>query len=108
LISGAKDPTGLVLDTRHLYWANDPTGGASATIGRSRLDGAQVHESFITGASEPFGVAVDSQHVYWANYRRQTIGRAALNGSHPDQSFIVAGATEAAGESSPMGIAVGR
>src|SRR5262249_47270370 len=48
LISGAKDPTGLALDGRHLYWANDPTGGASATIGRSRLDGAQVHESFIT------------------------------------------------------------
>jgi sugar lactone lactonase YvrE len=108
LISSAKDPTGLVLDSRHLYWANDPTGGASAAIGRSRLDGAQVHETFITGVSEPFGVAVDSRHIYWANYGSQTIGRAGLNGSHPDQSFIVAGATEPAGESSPMGVAVGR
>jgi sugar lactone lactonase YvrE len=108
LISGAKDPTGLALDGGHLYWANDPTGGASATIGRSRLDGAQVHETFITGVSEPLGVAVDSKHLYWTNYGSQRIGRAALNGSHPDQSFIVAGATASAAESSPMGVAVGR
>jgi hypothetical protein len=54
------------------------------------------------------GVAVDSKHLYWTNYGSQRIGRAALNGSHPDQSFIVAGATASAAESSPMGVAVGR
>jgi hypothetical protein len=40
------------------------------------------------GANPPYGLAVDGQHVYWANNLANTIGRANLNGSGADQSFI--------------------
>jgi hypothetical protein len=45
-------------------------------------------------------VAVDSGHVYWTNFETGAIGRAGLDGTAPDQSFI----TGAAG---PVGVAVG-
>jgi hypothetical protein len=41
-------------------------------------------------------VAVDGQHVYWANFSSNTIGRANLDGSGANQSFI-AGASDAIG-----------
>ncbi len=44
-------------------------------------------------------MAVDGQHVYWANSSIGTLGRANLDGSSPDQSFIT-------GASQPHGVAV--
>lgn len=57
-IGDASGPCGLALDTSsHLYWAN----AGSGTIGRSRTDGTEVNESFITtGGHEICGVAVDN------------------------------------------------
>ena len=61
-----------------------------------------VSPNFITGASEPEGIAVDYNHVYWANYydcsnnqtqsgcAGGTIGRANLDGSGVNQSFLAA------------------
>ena len=44
-------------------------------------------------------MAVDGAHVYWANYGTDTIGRAKLNGTGAEQSFIT-------GASHPWGVAV--
>ena len=44
-------------------------------------------------------MAVDGQHIYWTNNQRDTIGRANLDGSGVDQSFIT-------GASGPEGLAV--
>jgi streptogramin lyase len=52
------------------------------------------------GASFPSGVAVDAGHVYWANAGGGAIGRANLDGTGANQSFI-------GGASFPFGVAVG-
>jgi virginiamycin B lyase len=68
-----------------------------------------VNRSFITGAQSPCGVAVDATHIYWANSTGfvrvngsvvSTIGRAKLDGTAVDQSFIRTGA------GIPQGVAV--
>src|SRR5262245_53934382 len=70
-----------------VYWANMQSG----TIGRGTIDGnpANVNQSFIrvgNGARAVVGVAVDRQHIYWAG--DQGIGRANLDGSDANPSFI--------------------
>ena len=44
-------------------------------------------------------MAVDGQHIYWTNDAGNTIGRANLDGSSPNQSFIT-------GANAPHGVAV--
>jgi hypothetical protein len=77
-----------------VYWAN-PNGGSPGRglIGRMNNDATNDNLAFITGASAPCGVAVDSAHVYWANRSATGIGRANLDGSSPNQSFIPIGAS---------------
>ena len=103
-LSGANSPKGLAVDGQHIYWSN-----GCCAIGRANLDGSGANPSFISGATPPvtskIGVAVDGQHVYWANFTSEggkngtTIGRANLDGSGVDQSFI-------GGASEPYGVAV--
>jgi hypothetical protein len=105
-IGKANGPCGVAVDSAHVYWANR----IGDTIGRANLDGSGIEADFIRGADGPCGVAVDSGHVYWTNtgydrtvtpvYSGTTIGRANLDGSAPDQSFITGTGT------GPLGVAV--
>jgi virginiamycin B lyase len=89
-----------------VYWANV---NITKAIGRANLDGSGANQSFVpdTPNHDPCGVAVDASHVYWAthsffnpNYTLDTtIGRANLDGSGANQSFI-------GGASGPCGVAV--
>jgi hypothetical protein len=90
-------PGGVAVDAAHIYWTN----ADSHTIGRANLDGSGVDQNFITGVSFPSVgaslLAVDGGHIYWAsltvnpdNTANQTIGRANLDGSAPNASFITA------------------
>ena len=69
-------------------------GTGSGNGGNINLQIAQAavpntpNESFITGANAPDSVAVDSTYVYWSNNGNNTIGRANLDGSGVNQSFI--------------------
>ncbi len=96
-------PDGLAVDGQFIYWSEGAAGTSAGTIGRANLDGTGVDSNFIYGAFEPRGVALDLGHVYWANtfncdYQTQppsacgggTIGRANLDGSSVDQSFVTA------------------
>jgi uncharacterized protein YjbI with pentapeptide repeats len=108
-VAGAGNATGVAVDGRYIYWtqvvgdlsSHGPYGGA---IGRANLDGTGANSSFITGASFPWGVTVDYGYIYWANgYTCDywtipasscgggTIGRANLDGSAVNQSYIIAG-----------------
>ena len=98
-------PYGVAVDGGYIYWAN-PT---SQTIGRADLDGTDVDPTFITVAGYPSAVAVNGTHIYWtdadtADLLEQTpnsddIGRANLDGTDVDQTFIT-------GANNPLGIAV--
>jgi hypothetical protein len=59
------------------------------SISRSDLEGHGL-EAFIEG-HRGVGVAVDSKHIYWASPTEGTIGRAELDGSNPNDDFIVPG-----------------
>ena len=75
-----------IASANFVYWANQ----GQTTIGRAKINGAGVNNSFMTGLTDLHGVAIDSKHVYWAqgNGATSTIGRANLDGTSPNPSFI--------------------
>ena len=82
----------IAVDAAHLYWS-DANG-----IGRASVNGSNVEPDFITTAQSPAGVAVDAQYIYWASRASggptaatAAIGRANLDGTGVDESFIVTG-----------------
>ena len=83
---------GVAADAQGVYWTEPTPNG---TIGHAGFNGdAAVHLN--VGASQPVGIAVDAQHIYWTNTGTGTIGRANLDGTQPNPSFIPgAGATTA-------------
>jgi virginiamycin B lyase len=107
-ITGASAPAGIAVNASYIYWANMGPSGSGTTIGRANLNGTGANESFITGASTPGGIALDAASVYWSNasplggagslsFGGSTIGRASLDGTNVNQSFIT-------GASSPLGV----
>jgi sugar lactone lactonase YvrE len=96
----------IAVDDDHIYWAeNHPshppgTTPPSGSIGRANLDGTGVDENFIAGPANiaVLDVVVDKNHIYWAessvSLPPQTsppvgsIGRANLDGTGVDESFI--------------------
>ena len=104
-LGGAPDEEAVAVAGPYVYWA-DPFAG---TIGRaSAADGSGVDPQFIStaaGACSPIpgigarGLAVTGNSVYWSNPEQGTIGRANLDGSGVDQSFI-------AGAQDPWSVAV--
>lgn len=83
-----------------IYW------GSGLPVGRANIDGTYAESSFIPsvsgegGTATPCGgVAVNVSHVFWADPFRDVIGRANLNGTEPNYSFITAA-------DNPCGIAV--
>ena len=107
-ISNQKTPTtcpggrpfgvcGVAVSGSHIYWGNYFPGGGS--IGRASLDGTGVNHTFITPSPDTLGaapapvclVAVEGAHIYWTNLNNgnhRTIGRANLDGSAIDTTFI--------------------
>jgi len=95
--SAAPTPTGA---DAAVYW------GLENGMGIANLDGTSVQVPIMAGSSYhalnpgfPCGVAVDGSHLYWASTTAGTIGRANLDGSAPDESFVD-------GLSFPCGVAV--
>ena len=105
-ISGAGDLAfGLAVNDNFIYWTGPFTG-----IGRATLGGLNPNTSFIRvpALQSP---AVDGNYIYWPNAAcngltcSSTIGRASLNGTGANQSFI-AGAPNPEGGQNVQGVAV--
>ncbi len=105
-IAGAGGSGGAVaVNAQNVYWTNQTGTQApfAGTIGRANIDGTGATLNFITGVDHPSGVTVDDSFVYWAsgfscnnqtdppsNCGGGTIGRANLDGSGVNQSFVTA------------------
>jgi hypothetical protein len=112
-LTGAASPRGLAISGEQIYWANNTT----ETIGRANLTiydealpavfslspipgdapalaevsieaGVEPEETLITGAHNPQGVATDGTYVYFCNSETGYIGRAKLNGSEVNQTWV--------------------
>src|SRR5205823_3195169 len=76
---------GLAVDGSYIYWAD--LGPHSQFIGRAKLDGTAVNQTFIfTAPDKPTALAVSSQHIYWASPQRLLgaggdLGQANVDGS---------------------------
>lgn len=89
---------------KYVYWTNN----ALRTIGRARLNGTEVNQTFIADSdpANPEGIAIHGSYIYWSNYGPgvggggTSIGRAKLNGTEVEPEFIT-------GASAPAFIAVG-
>lgn len=69
----------------YLYWSQ------FNRLGRANLDTSALNTNFLTGAGSNLrGVAVDDGHIYWAA-TGGTVGRANLDGTGVDPSFISGG-----------------
>ena len=89
---------GLAVSGEHIYWTTSGLGPNRGTIGRANLIGHNLDDSFIEAGDSPIGIAVDSQHIYWTHrvvhetsrgpYFTYAVGRADLDGSHVERSFI--------------------
>jgi len=85
--------SGLAVNEHYIYWNTLFNG----EIGRSTINGGEVNNGFIKltrkkllkgeeGTPLDGGIAVDESHLYWAE--ESTIGRANLDGSNIEESFI--------------------
>jgi hypothetical protein len=70
-----------------LVWVN--SSNAFLSIGAAGIDGSAPNESLAsTAPAYAWGMTADSQHVYWAALGNDAIGRANLDGSARNTSFI--------------------
>ena len=84
---------GVAVDAGHVYW-----GDGGADVGRAAIGGGEVQRKFISAAHDSSGVAVSGEYLYWTNAANGTIGRAKVDGSAVQPSFIRgAGAQPCAG-----------
>ncbi|MGE5527333.1 MAG: YncE family protein [Methanosarcina sp.] len=81
-----------------VYW------GRGTSIAGANLDGGNFDPEYIgdfpgSEIGDACGVAVDAEHIYWADAAWGRIGRANLDGTDPEFSFI-------AGAEEPCGVAL--
>ena len=96
-VNAVNKPCGVAVDGKFVYW----TSAELNYVGRALLQGGIRGPNLIEGDSagaDFCGVAVNETHVFWGGFG-EAIGRANLNGSDPDPSFIT-------GVERPCGVAV--
>jgi hypothetical protein len=85
-------PMGLAVDAGHIYWASDNPNNATVDyLYKANLNGTTptVIYTFAAGLN-PMGIAVDSTYIYWTQRGNGKLGRATLNFSTSNQSWITA------------------
>jgi virginiamycin B lyase len=85
---GPADPRSIAVDGSYLYWVDS----ANNEISRANLDGTESTFGFIH-ALDPWGLAVQGTRIYWTNQGPpKTVGRANIDGSNAEESFLPASA----------------
>jgi hypothetical protein len=79
----------LARDADHLYYVS---GNDARGISRVDVDGTDAIPNFIPLATPWLsGIAVDDQHIYWTNAETGNIGRANIDGTGVNHTFITGG-----------------
>ncbi len=91
----------VAVEGSHVYWTGDPSSGKDS-IGRYTPISGVIEDSFIVLYPESDLIrtmAVDPEHVYWTDAPTGTIGRANIDGTGINKTFIT-------GASQPTSVAV--
>jgi hypothetical protein len=60
--TGVSAPSGIAVDGKHIYWTDQPAvGKLYGSIGRARLDGSHVKQTFVPHVFNPFSLDVDGK-----------------------------------------------
>ena len=98
-VSSTNGANSLAVTPNYLFWGNYGNG-ETGSIGRLEFGNDPTPDNdFISGIKTPDGVAADGNYIYWTNRTDGAIGRANLNGTGVNQTFLP-------GVASPYGIAV--
>jgi len=95
LASAQAAPTGLTVDSHHVYWNTFGTaGGPTGTTMKVPIGGGPS-VTIASGQLNPYGIAVDANNVYWTNdpyIMKSPIGSSAPTpfASEQDQPAFVA------------------
>jgi len=99
---------GIAVDTNFLYWVTRATPSPPDSIARAPVAGGTPNLSFISSPTPstkvPCGVAVNSQFVFWGSSSpggNDPLGRANLNGSSPNPTFLMPGTRPCLAAASP-------
>ena len=87
LTNGSETATGFTVASGYLYWTDLNSLTVTAAVDRVPLSGG-AYVTLIPGLKLPEGVASDGTYIYWTDTSTQTIGRARLDGSQANMSFI--------------------
>jgi hypothetical protein len=97
-ISGISRAAGIAVNEEYVYWGTVNSTAGAGKIYREKLNGGSV-EVLIEGGTNIQAIALSGTYIYWGNVGTNTIGRAKLDGTEKNQSFIT-------GATSPGGLAV--
>jgi DNA-binding beta-propeller fold protein YncE len=84
--------SGIVFDQAHgkIYWTTALPSGVDGEIRRCNLDGSGV-TVIVTGLGKPASIALDvtGGKIYWTDYVNDVVRRANLDGSVPENLYVV-------------------
>jgi hypothetical protein len=85
-IRAPGDTCGVDVAGNQIYWSTAQSPQGPSGVFRASL--TTRHPQALIKAPTGCGVAVNSEHLYWAAESPRAVGRAELDGSNPDFSFI--------------------
>ncbi len=93
-IAAPGDPCDVALTPTTLYWSTAPSmWGPSGVFSESLTGGKVTTPKTLINSPAGCGVAANEKYLYWATETPRAIGRANLDGSEADLSFIAGGAS---------------
>jgi sugar lactone lactonase YvrE len=84
----------IAVDGSHIYWIQELRLLKESAIGRADIDGSNVDRQLVKIEGIVDGIALDQSNLYWAtvfNHRGAFIGRANLDGSAADPTYLPGG-----------------
>lgn len=89
-VPSAGEGCDIAVDPSYVYWSHTDNG--TAFVARASLNTKVAENQFIQTSSDlACGVAVDSSHLYFNDYTLNSLGRANINGSSVEHTFITGG-----------------
>jgi hypothetical protein len=109
---------GIAVNATHIFWIDNDNGKIQrVALAAQNASDQYPYQDLVTGLPNPGGLAVDATHIYYGDTGAHSIGRANLDGTGANNSWLVGGGTALEGIAvnathifwaDPAGHAIGR